>query len=175
MISKRGLCLIAAMLCLLSTEAHGADATVQDMQIVGRALSFKEGHRRGTIEIAIVYDGSDGRSVSEMRAAVAALGAGLRVGDSELRPVAVEQSAFKSASDYGGVFATGSVNQGLLRSALGSSGVPCFTLDVGQVSSGACTVAIRSRPSVSISISSRNAAAADVRFATAFIMMVREI
>lgn len=172
---RSGIRFAALALCLSASQAPAAEATAQDMQIVGRALSFKEGQRRGSLSLAIVYDASDSRSTSEMQAAVAALRGNLKVGDSYLRAVPVEQSQFSSARGYDGVFTASGVDQGRLRGALSASGVPCFTLDAQQVRSGACTVAVRSRPAVAISISSRNAAVAGVRFATAFIMMVREI
>ncbi|WP_161992801.1 hypothetical protein [Aureimonas leprariae] len=125
--------------------------------------------------MAIVYVAGSARSQGEMRAAIDVLGTGLKVGDSVFRGVAVEQSSFASAAGYDGVFTTSDVDQNRLRNALNGRGVPCFTLDAQQVRNGACTIVVRSRPAVSISISADNAAAAGVRFATAFLMMVREI
>jgi hypothetical protein len=148
---------------------------MQDLLVIGRALSFKDGAKRATLSVAVVYDEASSRSQSEMQATMAAVRGGLKVGDVVLKAVAVAQDQFASAAGYDGVLTMGDVDQRQLSGALKGQGVPCLTLDTQQVKSGACTVAIRSRPSVSISINSQNAAAARVRFATAFIMMVREI
>ncbi|WP_152044838.1 hypothetical protein [Aureimonas psammosilenae] len=175
MLSRSVLSLVALAINILPHRSLAADATVQDMQIVGRALSFKNGQKKGAITLAVVYAGASEQSNAEMQAAVAISRNGLKVGDNLLRIVPVEQSQLSSASGYDGVFSVGGVDQERLRKALNRSGTPCFTLEAAQVKGGACTVAVRSRPAVSISINSGNAAATGVGFATAFIMMVREI
>ncbi|MBB3936573.1 hypothetical protein [Aureimonas phyllosphaerae] len=166
---------VALSLCVATQGAVAADPSLQDLQVIGRALSFKEGAKRTTLSLAMVYDGTSARSQGEMQATLAAVRGGLRVGDAVLKVVAVEQNQFASPSGFDGILTLSDVDQTRLAGTLNGRGVPCLTLDAQQVKNGACTVAIRSRPSVTISINSKNAAAAHVRFATAFIMMVREI
>ncbi len=167
--------LAATVLLSLAGAAEAQETTPQDVQIIGRAMSFTQGAKRQPATLAVVFDGADPVSVLQKNATLAAVGKGLSIGERTLVAVAVEQSQLGSASGYDGVFTTAGVDQTRLRRFLSRSGVPCFTLDTAQVSEGACAVAVRSRPKVTISFSSSNAAAADVKFATAFIMMVREL
>jgi len=167
--------LLALSLCFAAQDAAAVDPSTQDLLIIGRALSFKDSAKRATLSLAVVYDETSARSRGEMQATLALVRDGLRVGEAMLMAVAVEQKQLASTAGYDGVLTMSDVDQTRLAGALSGRGVPCLTLDAQQVKSGACTVAIRSRPSVTISINSQNAAAAHVRFATAFIMMVREI
>lgn len=174
MIWKRSV-VLAGLMGFQTLPAAAEDITLQDMQVVGRAISFVEGAKRQQVSLAVVFDPSSPASVHEMEAVLASLGRGVDVGGRVLSAVAVEQGRLGSARPVDAVFSTVGVDQDLLRGHLQRSGTPCFTVTAAQVRDGACIVAIRSRPSVSISFSSRNASAAGVRFATAFIMMVREL
>lgn len=147
----------------------------QDIQILGRILSFREASSSGAMTIAIVYNGADPQSLAEAQALSGLMGAGVTVGKLVLRPVLIEQSRLSGATGYAAIFSAAAVNSGLLQTALRQQQVPCITRHVEQVSKGACIISIRSSPTVSIAYNNANAAAAGVRFATAFIMMVREI
>lgn len=148
---------------------------LQDMQIIGRVLGFQQKQPSGTITLAVIYDGADTRSRDEADAIAALLGNGLAVSDLTLRPVLVEQARLGDIHGYGALITTGGIDQRLLAAGLKEQGIPCLTMHLEQVEHGACVVAIRSMPSVSIVVSKVNASLAGVRFATAFLMMVREI
>ncbi len=166
---------LGALLCLPIVQASAGSVTMQDMQVVGRAISFVEGPKRQPVALVVVFDRAAPASVREMEAVLEVLRQGAEVGGRSFRAVAVEQTQLGATRPGDAVFSTTGVDQRLLLTFVRQSGMPCFTLDTEQVREGACTVAIRSRPSVNISFSSRNASAAGVSFATAFIMMVREL
>lgn len=149
--------------------------TLQDIQVAGRVLHFQKTSPSGTIVVALIYNATDLASQTEAAALMALLGSGLAVGDLVLRPVLIEQSHLADAGQYEAIFATTGVDGRLLNAGLRQHQVPCITRHIEQVEHGACTVAIRSLPSVSIVVSQENAVMAGVRFATAFRMMVQEI
>ena len=168
----------ALAICILcqSVGAGGiASPTRQDIQILGRVLSFREASGSGPALVAIVYNPADAQSTSEAQAFSDLMGSGVTVGALILRPVMVEQGRLAGASGYAAILTAASVSTAIVQAAVRQQQIPCITRQIEQVTQGACIVSIRSSPSVSIAYSSANAAAAGVRFATAFIMMVREV
>lgn len=165
-----GLVLLAA-----ASDTQATSPTAEDFQVISRAMTFMKGAKRTSARIAIVYDAADPHSTAEASVAHAILTAGMTVGGVRLSSVRLDQDHLDSAGSYDAIFSVGGVDQELLSAFLDAGGTPCFTLDTRQVSDGACTVAVRTAPSVNISLNSRNASAAGVAFATAFIMMVQEL
>lgn len=148
---------------------------LQDMQIIGRVLSFQQKQPSGTIALAVIYDGADAASHDEANAIAVLLGNGLAVSELTLRPVLVEQARLGDIRGYGALITAAGVDQRVLAASLKGQGIPCLTMHLDQVEHGACIVAIRSTPNVSIVVSKMNASLAGTQFATAFLMMVREI
>jgi len=149
--------------------------TLQDMQVAGHVLGFQESPIAAEVVVAVVYNAADARSHDEAVALASLLGKGLSVGRLVLRPRLIEQGQLAEAVGYGAIFATIGVDESTLGTSLKRHHVPCLTRHLEQVEHGACIVAIASEPTVSIVVNQANAASADVRFATAFRMMVREI
>ena len=149
--------------------------TLQEMVVGGHVLNFQEHPIAGDVVIALVYATSDSKSHDEAAALAALLGDGLAVGGLVMRPRLVEQAKLMETSGYAAVFATTGVDETVLAAVLKQRHIPCLTRHLEQVEHGACTVAIRSDPDVSIVVNQANAANAGVHFATAFRMMVREI
>lgn len=147
----------------------------QDLQILGRVLSFREDQSSGSVLVAIVYNSADAQSIAEAQAFAELMGSGVAVGNLVLQPVLLEQGRLGGASGYAAIFTAASVSTAIVQSVVRQRQVPCITRQIEQVTRGGCIVSIRSSPSVAIAYSSANAAAAGVRFATAFIMMVREV
>jgi len=175
-------CRVLLSACLLAAVAvHGGAAgdepglTLQDMRIAGRVLGFQTRHLAGPLPVAILFDGANPASRKEASAISGLLGQGLQVDDLILQPVLLEQAHIPPAASFGAVVATSGVDSTRLRTMLERMRVPCLTAHYAQVSEGACIVLIRSSPTVSIIVNETNAASADVHFATAFRMMVREI
>ena len=169
--------LVLALSCSFDSRAAGAlpSPTLQDLQIACRILGFQQTPAVGIVDLAVVYDGADPISRREAQDVAALVGSGLSVGDVVLRAVLVEQAALVTATGYGAIFEAWGVDDSLLSAALQRHKVPCFTIHLAQVEHGSCTIAISVDPTVSIVVSQANATAANVHFATAFRMMVREI
>lgn len=149
--------------------------TLQDVQIAGRVLHFQKMLSSSSITIAVIYNIKDRSSLDEANALIDLFGGGLVIGDMVLHSVLVEQSHLTDNDKYDAVFATVGVDGNQLNVGLIQHQVSCLTRHLEQVAHGACTVAIRSFPTVGITLSVGNAALVGVQFATAFRMMVQEI
>ncbi len=56
MVCRRALCVAALVWWPLAAEAQAGEVTGPDLQVIGRAMSFKNGPRRASMSVAIVYD-----------------------------------------------------------------------------------------------------------------------
>ena len=161
---------------LLAAESSGIVApTLQEIQVAAHVIHFQETQPMRLITPAVVYNMTDRRSRKEANAIAALLGNGLAVADLTLHPLLIEQHHLTDSTAFTAVFATIGVDQGLPADGLKRRHALCLTTHLDQVEQGACTIAIRSVPSVSIAFNTMNAAAAGGGFITAFRMMVREI
>lgn len=149
--------------------------TLQDIEIAGHVLAFQSDRLKGAITLGVVYNAASADSKAEADTIIRLIGNGLHVGDLVLTARAIPQTALGGNLDVGAWFVAGDVDQSLLRTVLAGRHLICLTRHIDEVAHGACTVSICSSPSVDLVISNANAAAADVHFATAFRMMVREL
>lgn len=150
-------------------------ATLQDMRVAGRVLTFQESRPSGALTVAILYAANNPASRIEADTIASLLGAGLSVGGVVLHSLVVQQDHLAATGQVDAVFATTGVDDASLRRMLVERRVLCLTRHQTQVSRGSCVVAIRSAPNVSITLNSANAESFGVRFATAFRMMVNEL
>lgn len=160
---------------MLFGSTPGVAASLQDLQIAARVLTFQKTRPRGQVRLAVVYNPEIAASRQAADALVRAASPSLKIDDLDVVPVLVSQSKLASVQAVAGVMSVAGVDDQVLDTALARLRVPCLSTDITQVRSGACTVAISSEPRVSIIVNSHNAEARGVRFATAFLMMVREI
>jgi hypothetical protein len=172
---KAILMLAALMLSGWGSIQDLTQPTLQDMRVAGHVLGFQESTAAGEVIVAVVYNAAETRSHDEAIASASLLVGGLSVGGLVLQPCLVEQGHLAEPAGYSAIFATIGVDEGLLAAGVKRHHVPCLTRHLEQVEHGACTVAIRTDPSVSIVVNQANAVIAGVHFATAFRMMVREI
>ena len=169
--------MLGLLACLLGGmgPADGAERlTLQDLRLAGRVLHFIDMPLVGAVTLAVVYAQDVPGSEDEARAAASWLSGGLRVGNLILQPALVEQSALSALQDYVAIVTAEGVYGPAVRDAMRQHHVPCLTTHLSQVQDGGCLVGIRSRPGVSIQLNSMASASVDIRFATAFRMMVRE-
>ncbi|MBB3174323.1 hypothetical protein FHR90_002164 [Endobacter medicaginis] len=168
---------LLGVVCLLAPLQ--ADATeppsLRDIEIAGQVLAFQSDHTGGGMTLGVVFNPDSSASRSEAEAILGLIGRGLNVGKIFLTARAIPQGALRDRPDVGALLVTGDVDQALLRTVLAGHHLLCLTRHLDEVAHGACTVAICSKPAVDIVINDANATAADVHFATAFRMMVREI
>jgi hypothetical protein len=166
---------IAFCAVLAAAPAH-AQVTPMDLQVAGRALGFLDKPLSGDIQVVVVYAQNSPQSVEAAESLRSQMGAGLKVGNSTLRPVLVPLTEI------------GKVNAGLLFLAPGAGAeadalkqvvqakhLACFTTDIAQVQAGRCAVGVRSQPRIEIIVNRAAAAASGVSFSTVFRMMITEI
>jgi hypothetical protein len=98
------------------------------------------------------------------------------VGNIDLRPVLVPIDSAATA-DVDLFLLTEHVAESEDRLAAISKArqIPCVTTDLAKVESGACVIAVRSRPRVEIIVNRDAARDSGVHFATAFRVMVTEL
>lgn len=173
--------LICAMLLTTACDrwASAQDAarqpTRQDMQILGRVLGIQAGTPSGSLVIAVLFNPASVASRSEAEAITALLEGGLAVGALTMKPVLVDQTRLADVSGFDAVFETTGLDDRAMPSLLAHRKVLCVTRHLEQVARGSCMVSVASDPSISVSISVANAAAASIEFATALRLMVREV
>lgn len=160
----------------LATLSASAEISITDLQVAARALTFMEQPLSGRVRVGIVHSTRSPRSQSQAKSLATRLDSGLLVGSIELIPVLVPiEEARTAAVDM--FLLTEFVPPAFpeLSTISRQRQILCVTTDVAQVESGACTVAVRSRPTVEIIVNREAAVNSGVRFATAFRVMVTEI
>lgn len=160
---------------LASSAQAGAEVTATDLHVVGRALSFMTQPFVGETRLGIVFDPANVRSAQQARRLEAMLGNGMEVGNVTLMPVSVPVSEMATA-DVDLFFMTEHLEAPAndVSHAARKKGIPCITVDMRQVQSGACVMGVRSAPKVEILVNRKAAEATGTQFATVFRMMITE-
>ncbi|MCQ8239679.1 hypothetical protein [Rhizosaccharibacter radicis] len=162
------------ILAAAATESQGVP-TPQTIRIVTRILAFQDKPPASGSPIAVTFNPADAASVNEAKIIAGLFNTAHAVGDGDHHAVLVSDDELGTTTRIAGVVAATGVRTAPLRTALERLHVPCLTLDRAQVEHGSCMVALRTVPTVRILVNEANAAAAGVRFATAFRMMVQEL
>jgi hypothetical protein len=164
------------MSLLLFSITAGAGVTNRDLQVVARTLGFLETPLTGNLNMGIIYDPANTSSRQQAQQIAAELGAGLRVGNLQLRPVLVPLAEAASArvdfflmSEFLGASAS------VFAAHTGQRKLPCVTTDLQQVRDGHCAIGVQSAPKVSIVVNRAAAATSAIRFSTVFRMMITEL
>jgi len=153
-----------------------AQVSQNDMQIVGRVLSFLEKPLTGEVVVGIVYAADNAQSLREAENVAQLLGGGLKVGSVTLKPLLVPIANITHVN-AGMFFLTpglGLQAKGIAE-ATRSKHVPCITTDITQVREGVCTVSVRSQPKIEILVNRMAAKDSGTAFSTVFRMMIKEI
>lgn len=166
-----------AVLGLASVPQAGrAQVTAKDIQVAARVLNFTATPFTGTVKLGIVYDPSIAASAADEAALTGLLGSGLAVGSVTLVPVPVPIGKLAS-TPVDVLFLTSGL--GAAASAVGAQAASaktlCITTDQAATQAGNCAVSVASDPKVQITVNKAAAAASNVSFASAFLMMVTEI
>ncbi len=166
----------AAVTCSAGIPAHSEAASLQpqDLDVLGKAVSYVDPPPAAGTAVAIVYAAGDAASRRDAEDLAAEIGAGLPTAAGRLRPVVMDGAAL-AESHPGLVITAQGVTSGSLGAALRTLHVLCVTGDVALVQSGDCTMAIRSAGRIEIFINPEAAKASELRFTTAFRMMVHEL
>lgn len=155
--------------------AHGASLTHTEVGILARAMGFLQPPLAGTATVAITYDASNPASKLDAEAIAGYFGQGLPSGGAILTPKLIEVRQLLPSGGFAAVIAAAGVRIEQVADAARALRVACITGDAGSVVSGRCTMAVKSEPKVEIIINRAAAANANVRFGTAFLMMIRQI
>lgn len=163
--------------CLLLAGAPArAEVTQNELQIVGRVLSFFKRPLTGDVSVGIVYSADNAQSVREAESLQRLLGNGLKVGNVTLKPSLVKATDVARAS-VGLFFLMPGLGADAKPVAAASEAkhIPCITTDLAEVRSGACSMGVRSQPKIEILVNRGAADASHTEFSAVFRMMITEI
>lgn len=145
------------------------------VQVAGRVVSFLQPAVSGTVTAAIVYQPGVAASESEARAIERALGSGLVVGSLRLKPKRVAADALDGLAGTKVAFVTQGADYRAITSASASRSILTISFDPACTKAALCAVAISSTPRVQIIVSKAATRAANLRFSSGFLMLVKEI
>jgi hypothetical protein len=168
-----GTALICVAGLLGGLPAAAASLSPQELQILSHAVAFMQPPLAGGT-LAVVYAAGDAASRQDADAIAAEIGKGLQAGNA-LLPVKVVDVATLANGGFAVAIAASGTTGPSLGAAVGATHVLCITADFAAVQSGLCTMGIISRPRIEIVLNHAAAAAADITFAAAFRMMIREM
>lgn len=163
---------------LTMTAATESLATGEkDLQVAARALSFVNGMPNGPVKTAVLYDPANAGSKADAEAIKAWIEANPMAGKSKLVPTLVAANDAAGLADAKAAFvAEGSDGQFAAIAAAAASGkIVTISADMDCVRGGHCAVGVASSPRVEILVSRTAAAASGASFASAFLMLIKEI
>ena len=163
-------------LCLtLGSTSAAAEASLQDLQILVRALGFLERPPAGLAELGIAYPAASAAGRAEAERVAALFGDGLRAGALTLRPRLVPADAAGEAPVVAVLLTDAALPQAAqIAVALAGRSVPTIATNAAAIGGGQIVLVLRSQPRVEILVSRTAAQTARVNFATAFRMMIQE-
>lgn len=157
--------------------ASAASAEELNLPVAARVMSFAQPQPSGAVVAAIIYDprnpASDGEADAIERGAVSAFAAGKatlkfkRVPVTALGGLAGSQVAFVTAGLR--------ESHAQIGAAAARLSILTITSDLSCVQSGNCAVAISGGQRVQITVSRAACKAGNLRFGSAFLMLVKEI
>jgi hypothetical protein len=170
---KSAIMLLAAL--SMAAPARAA-VTAEDVQVAGRVLAFTATPLSGNVRLGIVYDPGNAASAADERALLGILGSGMQVGAVNLVPVPIPLGKLANTpADVLFLTAGLGASAAAARTAADAQQIMCITTDLAATQAGTCAVAVQSEPKVSITVNKAAAAAANVSFGTAFMLMITQI
>lgn len=170
------LCMTAAIL-LSGTSSAKAAIEEKDMQVILRALAFQENPPSGTLTMAILYDPSVSASQSDANKAQSILSGGYSAKGITIQPQMVSVSSINNISNADLVYVTDgmSAHYSKVSSITSGKGILTVGTDKACVTAGGCIMFVQSTPSVEIVVNITSASESQVKFKSAFRMMIDEI
>lgn len=164
--------IIAIVAACGATGLHAA----LSVPVAVRVIGFLQSPPKGPINAAILYEPGSAASEAEASAIEAAIGGGVAVGRGMLRVRRVPAGALGKLAGSQVAFVTAGIRDPQqMGEAAARAGILTITSDAGCVRAAHCVVAVSSAPRTQITISRAAAKAANVRFGSAFLMLVKEI
>ncbi|WP_242181714.1 YfiR/HmsC family protein [Sphingomonas sp. CARO-RG-8B-R24-01] len=148
-----------------------------NVPIAARVVSFLQPPPSGTIAAAILFDPGNAASEAEASAIERSIGSGLAAGRSAIHARRLPIGAMGSLTGYNIAFVTTGLRaeQGGIAAAAAKSSVLTISSDPSCVQASRCVVGITSTPKTQITVNRAAARAANIRFGSAFLMLVKEI
>ncbi len=163
-------------LAAMPTFSVNAALSNNDLQAIGRAVTFQEAAPHGSGTLGILVDPDNHASLTDAAELEEFLKAGLKVDGLTLKVQLIPVSALANGLKVDALLIP-DVNTGLYPSlAERLAGLPVLSIgtDPACARSGACIVSVQTQPRTEILVNSNRAAMAGVRFATAFRMVIKE-
>jgi len=148
-----------------------------NVPIAARVVSFVQPAHAGAVPAAILFAPGNESSEAEAEAIERMAGSGIAAGRGTIRTRRVPIGSMGSLSGYQVAFVTTGLRseQGDISAAAARSSVLTISSDPSCVQAGHCVVGIATSPKVQITVSRAAARAANIRFGSAFLMLVKEI
>lgn len=172
--SRRCACQCLLLLLLLLPGMPRAEASIRDMTVIARAMAFLETPPSGLAVVGIAFPRASEEGRQEANRLAAAFGEGLRSGRAILigRPVAIEDLSGQRFVAV--LLTTAALPHAREAAAVAGHGVLTVATERAPVDAGIIMLAVRAEPQVEIIANRAAAAAAGIRFATAFRMLIQE-
>ena len=148
-----------------------------NVPIAARVVSFLQPPPSGAMTAAILFDPDNSASEAEANAIERSIGSGLAAGRSAIHARRIPIGAIGSLSGYSIAFVTTGLRteQGGIAAAAAKASVLTISSDPACVQASRCVVGITSTPKTQITVNRAAARAANIRFGSAFLMLVKEI
>lgn len=166
---------LACVACSVAGPPEAAAATLspQELLILGHAVAFLQPPPTGGV-VAIVYTAGNPASLQDADSIKGEIGNGPQAGNVLLPVKEVDAAALANGGFVLAIAAAGT-NGPSLAAAIRTARILCVTADLAAVQTGFCTMGIITSPRVEIVLNHAVAAATDITFAAAFLMMIREM
>ena len=149
--------------------------TAAGVQASTRIMTFLQPPLSGPLVAAIVYRPGDAQSEAEAQIIERALAAGTAVGKMTVKSRRIATNALADLAGAKIAFVTQGSNYRGVASAAGQHSILTISADPACVKAGLCVVAINSVPKVQILVSKAASTACNLKFGSAFLMLVREM
>jgi hypothetical protein len=148
-----------------------------NVPIAARVVSFTLPARAGAVPAAILFAPGNEASEAEADAIERSMGAGVSAGRGTIRTRRVPVGSMGALTGYQVAFVTTGLRgeQDNISAVAARSSVLTISSDPACVQAGHCVVGIATSPRVQITVSRAAARAANIRFGSAFLMLVKEI
>ena len=137
--------------------------------------AFVQPRMTGSVVAAIIYEPGNAASENEARSIERAVGDAMVVGSARLQPRRVSTSALQGLAGVRLAFVTRGINYRAIAATTASRSILTISADPACAQAGYCVVAISAVPRVQIIVSRAASRAANLRFNSSFLMLVREI
>jgi hypothetical protein len=161
-----------ALPCAASPQAAAGTQSAQELQIVGRAVTFMQPRPAGGT-VAVVYAAGDTASRQDADAIAGDLGQ--QVG-TVLLPVKEVEASMLAKGGFAVAITAAGANGPALADAVRDRRILCVAAAQAAVEAGFCTMGVTAKPRVEVVLNHAAAAAAsDITFVAAFRMMIHEM